>query len=53
MSDTLTPWTVDRQAPLSLGFPWQEYWRELPFPSSGNLPGPGIEPRSLSLQVAS
>ena len=37
-----TPWTVAHQAPLSLGFPWQEYWTGLPFPSPGNLPDPGI-----------
>ena len=38
-----TPWTVARQAPLSMGFPRQEYWSGLPFPSPGNLPTPGIE----------
>ena len=37
------PWTVARQAPLSMGFPRQEYWSGLPFPSPGNLPTPGIE----------
>ena len=42
-----TPWTVARQAPLSTGFPRQEYWRELPFPPPEDLPDPGIEPRSL------
>ena len=41
-----TPWTV---APLSMGFSRQEYWSGLPFPSSGNLPDPGIEPRSPAL----
>ena len=35
-------WTVARQAPLSLGFPRQEYWSELPFTPSGNLPNPGL-----------
>ena len=46
-----TPWTVPRQAPLSMGFPRQEYWSGLPFPSPGDLPNPGIEPRSpASLQ---
>ena len=44
-----TPWTVAHQAPLSLGFPRQEYWSRLPFPSSGNLPDPGIELASPSL----
>ena len=39
-----TPWTVARQSPLSLGFPRQGYWSGLPFPPSGNLPDPGIEP---------
>ena len=33
------------QAPLSMGFSRQEYWSELPFPSPGDLPNPGIEPR--------
>ena len=37
------------QAPPSMGFSRQEYWSGLPFPSSGNLPNPGIEPRSLTL----
>ena len=41
-----TPWTVACQAPLSTGFPRQENWSGLPFPSSGDLPDPGIEPRS-------
>ena len=38
------PWTVACQAPLSMGFPRQEYWSGLPFPSPGGLPHPGIEP---------
>ena len=42
-----TPWTVARQPPLSMGFPRQEYWSGLPFPSPGDLPNPGIEPMSL------
>ena len=41
-----TPWTVAYQAPLSMGFSRQEYWSGLPFPSPGDLPDPGIEPRS-------
>ena len=41
-----TPWTVARQTPLSMGFPRQEYWSGLPFPSPGDLPDPGIEPLS-------
>ena len=42
-----TPWTVARQAPLLMGFPRQEYWSGLPFPSPGDLPDPGIKPTSL------
>ena len=42
----MTLWTVPHQAPLSMGFPRQEYWSGLPFPSPGDLPNPGIEPRS-------
>ena len=41
-----TPWTVARQAPLSMGFFRQEYWHGLPFLSPGNLPDPGVEPAS-------
>ena len=44
-----TPWTVACQAPLSMGFPRQKYWRGLPFPPSGDLPDPGIEPLSPAL----
>ena len=44
-----TPWTVARQAPLSMGFSRQEYWSGLPFPSPGDLPDPGIEPTSPAL----
>ena len=39
----VTLWTVACQAPLSTGFPRQEYWRRLPCPPSGDLPKPGIE----------
>ena len=47
VSDSLgTPWTVAHQGPLSMGFPRQEYWSGLPFPPSGALPYPGIEPAS-------
>ena len=49
----MTPWTVARQAPSSMGFSRQEYWSELPFPSSGDLPDPGIEPGSPALQADS
>ena len=43
------PWTVAYQAPPSVGFSRQEYWSGLPFPSPGDLPNPGIEPRSPAL----
>ena len=50
MSDSFaTPWTVAHQAPQSMGFPRQEYRSGLPFPSSGDLPNPGIELLSLAL----
>ena len=42
-----TPWTVARQAPLSMGFSRQEYWSGLSFPSPEDLPHPGIEPAFL------
>ena len=42
------PWTVDRQAPLSMEFSKQEYWSGLPCPSPGDLPNPGIEPTFLA-----
>ena len=48
-----TPWTVTCQAPLSMGFSRQEYWSGLPFPYPGDLPDPGIEPRSPALQADS
>ena len=41
---SVTPWTVARQAPLSLGFFKQEHWSGLPFPSPGDLADPGIKP---------
>ena len=41
-----TPWTVARQAPLSMGFSRQEYWSELPLSLPGDLPNPEIEPSS-------
>ena len=44
-----TPWTVAYQAPPSMGFSRQEYWNGSPFPSPGDLPDPGIEPRSPAL----
>ena len=47
----VTPWTVAYQAPPSMGSSRQEYWSGLPFPSPGDLPDPGIEPRSPALQA--
>ena len=47
------PGRVAYQAPLSMGFPRQEYWNELPFPSAGDLPDPGIDPESSVLQADS
>ena len=44
---------IARQAPLSLGFSRQQYWSGLPCPSPGDLPNPGIEPRSPTLQADS
>ena len=45
----VTPWTVDHQAPLSMGFYRQEYWSRLPCPSPEDLPSPEIEPISPAL----
>ena len=41
-----TPQTVARQSPVSMGFPRQDYWSGLPFPTPGDLPNPWIEPMS-------
>ena len=43
----VTPWTLARQPPLSMGFSRQEYWSGFPCPPSGDLPNPQIEPASL------
>ena len=43
----VTPWTIAPQAPVSMGFPRQEYWSGLPFPSPWDFPDPGIEPGLL------
>ena len=53
MSDSATPWVVAHQAPLSTGFFRKEYWSGLPFPSPGDLPDPGIEAGSPTLQADS
>ena len=44
-----SPWAVALQAPLSMGFPRQEYWSGLPFPSPGDIPSPGMESTSPEL----
>ena len=46
---SLTPWTIVQQAPQSIEFYRQEYWRGLPFTSPGDLPDSGIEPTSSVL----
>ena len=48
-----TTWTIVHQAPLSMGFSRQEYWSRLPCPPPGDLPDPGIKPRSPPLQMDS
>ena len=50
-SSFATPWTVAHQTPLSMRFPRQEYWNGLPFPSPGDLPDPGITPKSPGRQT--
>ena len=50
MSNSATPRTVAHQVPLSMEFSRQEHWIGLPFPFPGDLPNPGIEPRSFVLQ---
>ena len=49
VSDSLGPHGVARQAPLSVGFSRQQYWGGLPFIPPGDLPDPGIEPKSPAL----
>ena len=49
----MTPWTVARQAPLSIGFCRKEYWNGLPFASPGDLPDPAMEPATPAWQVDS
>ena len=48
---SVTTWTVAYQASQSMGFSRQDYWIGLPFPSPGDLPDPGIEPGSPTLQA--
>ena len=52
-NSSVTSWTVACQASLSMGFSRQEYWYGLPFPPPGDLPNPGIGPRSPALQADS
>ena len=53
MSDSVTPWTVAHQHPLSVEFSRQEYWSGLPSPPPGDLPDPGVKPGSPALQADS
>ena len=53
MFNSVTPQTIACQAPLSMRFSRQEYWNGLLFPSPGDLPNPGIKPRTTALQVDS
>ena len=53
MSDSVTPWTVACQAPLSMEFSRQKHRHWLPFLSPGDLPDPGMEARSPALQADS
>ena len=48
-ADSGASWTVSCQSPLSVGFPRQEYWSGLPFPSPGDLPNSGTKPVSPAL----
>ena len=53
VSNSVIPWTVTHQPPLPIEFSRPEYWSGLPFPSSGDLPNPGVEPGSPALQADS
>ena len=53
VSDSATPWTVARPAPLSMGILQQAYWSGLPCPPPGDLPNPEIAPSSPALKVDS
>ena len=53
MPNSAIPWAIARQTPLSVGFPRQEYWNGLPFPSPEDLPDPGIKHATPALQVDS
>ena len=49
----VTPWIITQQAPLSMGFPRQEYWSGLSFPSPGDLPNQVIKLRSSAWEMDS
>ena len=51
MSDSMNLWTLACQTPLSWRFSRWEYWSGLPCPSEGDLPDPGLDPRSLTSQA--
>ena len=51
--DSVTPWTVACESPLSMTFSRHKYWSGLPFPFPGDLPDPGLEPGSPTLQADS
>ena len=51
ISDSVIPWIIAHQAPLSMELFRQEYWSGFPLPSPGDLPDPGIQLRSLALQA--
>ena len=51
VSNSAIPWIVAYLAPVPMEFPRQEYWSGVPPPSPGDLPDPGIEPRSPALQA--
>ena len=53
VSDSVIPWIIAHQTPLSMEFSRKEYWSGLPFSFPGDLPKPGIEPGSSALQVNS
>ena len=53
VSDSAIPWTVAQPGSSVMGLPRQEYWSGLLFPSLGDLPDPGIEPRFPALQADS
>ena len=54
VSNSVRPYGLwPARLPLSMEFPRQEYWSELPFPSPGDLPNPGIELASPALHIDS